>query len=165
MSFFLGSAAQRAASPYGDPKCPAEVNSTCAEVLPAAKHSYGARAPLARRPMEWHFIIATPNLKISVLTVPPKQKATALAVASLFWVSAAGGDLYPLALQGSGRVKALPAAKRLYGVPAPPGGRLLERRQDPYMGGLEAGIGDFPQNRKMEFVRLRQRCEIERQNT
>ena len=94
------------------------------------------------------------------------REATALAVASLFWVVAAGGDLYPLALQGSGRVKALPAAKCLYGVPAPLGGGLLERRQDPHhMGGLEVGIGDFPQNRKMEFVRLRQRCEIERQNT
>ena len=31
----------------------AEVNSACAEVLPAAKHSYGAKAPPARRPVGW----------------------------------------------------------------------------------------------------------------
>ena len=35
----------------GNLKCSAEVNSACAEVLPAAKHSYGAKAPPARRPV------------------------------------------------------------------------------------------------------------------
>ena len=34
-------------------KCSAEVNSACAEVLPAAKRSYGAKAPPARRPVGW----------------------------------------------------------------------------------------------------------------
>ena len=37
--------------PFGDSKCSAEVDSACAEVLPAAKHSYGAKAPPARRPV------------------------------------------------------------------------------------------------------------------
>ena len=34
-------------------QCSAEVNSACAEVLPAAKRSYGALAPPARRPVVW----------------------------------------------------------------------------------------------------------------
>ena len=33
----------------GNLKCSAEVNSACAEVLPAAKRSYGAAAQLARK--------------------------------------------------------------------------------------------------------------------
>ena len=39
----------------GNLKCSAEVNSACAEVLPAAKRSHGAKAPPARRPVEWSF--------------------------------------------------------------------------------------------------------------
>ena len=50
--FFLGFSRQRRLSPFGL-KCSAEVNSACAEVLPAAKRSYGAKAPPARRPVGW----------------------------------------------------------------------------------------------------------------
>lgn len=35
--------------------CSAEVNSACAEVLPAAKRSYGANAPPAGRPVGWFY--------------------------------------------------------------------------------------------------------------
>ena len=34
-------------------QCSAEVDPACAEVLPAAKRSYGAKAPPAGRPVEW----------------------------------------------------------------------------------------------------------------
>ena len=50
VSFFLGFAGQRRLPPFGL-KCSEEMNSACAEVLPAAKRSYGAEAPLARRPV------------------------------------------------------------------------------------------------------------------
>ena len=52
MSFFLGSSRRRR-PPTLVFKCSAEMNSACAEVLPAAKRSYGPKAPPARRPVGW----------------------------------------------------------------------------------------------------------------
>ena len=45
MPFFLDSASHRAAPASDDFTCSGEMNSPCAEVLLAAKHSYGAKAP------------------------------------------------------------------------------------------------------------------------
>ena len=57
----MGFSRQRRLSPFGL-KCSAEVNSACAEVLPAAKRSYGAAGQKAG----W----AVFHLLISILTVP-----------------------------------------------------------------------------------------------
>ena len=61
--FFLGFSRQRRLSPFGL-KCSAEVNSACAEVLPAAKRSYGIkRLPtvwgpaLVRHLISWYFFL------------------------------------------------------------------------------------------------------------
>ncbi|WP_294475455.1 hypothetical protein, partial [uncultured Intestinimonas sp.] len=57
----MGFAAHRSAPPF-DLKCSGEMNSPCAEVLPAAKRSYGAKAPPARRPVGW-FAYTFPKLQ------------------------------------------------------------------------------------------------------
>ena len=87
--FVLDSAVQRRLHPSVF-QCSAEVNSACAEVLPAAKRSYGAKAPQprrapARRPVGV-FLLTTLKLKRWILTVHSKKEAPGLQALLFCWI-------------------------------------------------------------------------------
>ena len=65
-------------------KCSGEMNSPCAEVLPAAKRSNAAKAARPRRAVGQVLRQLIQNLKYLDCSDLPKQKATAFAVAFCF---------------------------------------------------------------------------------
>lgn len=84
--------------------------------LPGRKRLYGAPAPPTRRPVGCSSACLYGILKYPDCTLPPKQKATAKAVAFCFGFRPPEGGLHPSALECSGRrsrpsAEVLPAAK------------------------------------------------------
>ena len=112
MSFFLDSAAQKAAPPFGD------FNPRAGKAAPAqfsaASGSSEFTAQKRRRPEGRLNGSPIPfrDFKISILTVPFKKKDTLKACLS-FWVSRAVGQLRPSMIQMLGGGKAAPSPRHV----------------------------------------------------
>ena len=125
MSFLLGSAAQRAASPLGF-QCSGSAEPPLRNSRPvagnlratrrAAQKGRGAILPQGSR-----------QSKISILTVPSKKKGMTNRSCLPFWVSRAVGPLHPSAFQCSGR-QSRPCAEVL---PCSENARTAQRHRRP----------------------------------